>query len=120
VLLLILVPATGRDPVPARKPKPNDPGSNDPAFGVCAHAVQRVQHGALSVLDAGRRRRDGDHQTHAQGKAERDEDGLAHAAAKFTPQVSKEHPALLKGDCLRADGGAVTRPGSERRADSEA
>ena len=34
VLSLILVPATGRDLVPARKPKPNDPGLNDPAFGV--------------------------------------------------------------------------------------
>ena len=34
VLSLILVPAAGRDLVPARKPKPNDPGLNDPAFGV--------------------------------------------------------------------------------------
>ncbi len=34
VLSLILVPATGRALVPARKPKPNDPGLNDPAFGV--------------------------------------------------------------------------------------
>ena len=34
VVLLILVPATGRVLVPARKPKPNDPGLNDPAFGV--------------------------------------------------------------------------------------
>src|SRR6202012_2240453 len=30
VLLLILVPAAGRDPVPARKPKPNEPGVNAP------------------------------------------------------------------------------------------
>ena len=34
VLSLILVPAAGRDLVPARKPKPKDPGVNDPAFGV--------------------------------------------------------------------------------------
>src|SRR6185312_12455837 len=34
VLSLILVPAAGRDLVPARKPKPNEPGLNDPGFGV--------------------------------------------------------------------------------------
>jgi len=34
VLSLILAPATGRYLVPARKPKPNEPGLNDPAFGV--------------------------------------------------------------------------------------
>jgi len=28
------LPAAGRDLVPARKPKPNEPGVNDPAFGV--------------------------------------------------------------------------------------
>jgi hypothetical protein len=31
VLSLILVPAAGRDLVPARKPKPNEPGLNDRA-----------------------------------------------------------------------------------------
>src|SRR5260370_29804169 len=34
VLVLILVPAAGRELVPVRKPKPNDPGVNDPAVGV--------------------------------------------------------------------------------------
>ncbi len=34
VLLLILVPAAGRLVVPARNPKPNEPGVNDPAVGV--------------------------------------------------------------------------------------
>jgi hypothetical protein len=34
VLVLILVPAAGRDLVPVWKPMPNDPGVNDPAFGV--------------------------------------------------------------------------------------
>jgi len=39
--------------------------------------------------------RHGDHQAYAQGQAERDEDRLAHAAAKLTPQIGDEHPALL-------------------------
>src|SRR6185312_11083819 len=60
-------------------------------------AVQRVQHRALGVLDASRRRRHGDHQAHAEGESQRDEDGLAHAAAQFTPQISEEHPAPLLG-----------------------
>ena len=34
VFVLILVPAAGRFLVPARKPKPNDPGLNEPAVGV--------------------------------------------------------------------------------------
>ena len=34
VLVLILVPAAGRLVVPVRKPKPNEPGVNDPAVGV--------------------------------------------------------------------------------------
>ena len=34
VLVLILVPAAGRLVVPVRNPKPNEPGVNDPAFGV--------------------------------------------------------------------------------------
>ncbi len=34
VLVSILVPAAGRLAVPARNPKPNEPGVNDPAFGV--------------------------------------------------------------------------------------
>jgi hypothetical protein len=54
-----------------------------------------VQHRPLGVLDAGRRRRDGDHQAHAEGEPQRDEDGLAHTTAKLTPQIGEEHPALL-------------------------
>jgi hypothetical protein len=80
VLVLILVPAAGRLVVPVRNPKPNEPGVNDPAVGVRAHAVQRLEHRALSVLDAGRRRRHGDHQADAERKTKRDEHSLARTA----------------------------------------
>jgi hypothetical protein len=56
----------------------------------------------------------------AEGEAKRDENRLAHAAAKLTPQISENIRHSFKGDRRRADGGAVTRPGSERRAGSEA
>jgi hypothetical protein len=54
------------------------------------------------VFHAGRRRRDRDHQAHAEGESQRDEDVLAHTAAKLTPQISEEHPALLLGEMAAA------------------
>ena len=101
VLLLILVPATGRDPVPARKPKPNDPGLNDPAFGVLVtvtsvptpySACSTVPWAFLTPADAAVTVIT---RPTPSGEAERDEDGLAHAAAKLTPQIGEEHPVLL-------------------------
>ena len=102
VLVSILVPAAGRLVVPVRKPKPNEPGVNDPAVGVLVtvtsvptpySACSTVPWAFLTPADG---RRHGDHQADAERQAERDEHALAHAAAKLTPQICEEHSALLR------------------------
>jgi len=62
---------------------------------VGAHAVQRVQHGGLRVLDAVRGCGHGDHQADAERQAQRDEDRLAHPPPQLAPYVGEEHAAML-------------------------
>ena len=79
---------------------------------VGADAVERLEHLVLGLADAGRVRGHGDHERHADGKAERCEQRLAMPPAQLPEHVGEEHAAssfFLTTVVCRRDGSLLKR-----------